>query len=639
MKRGKSFVTALCIVLMVLPATAQVAPDRQQMALEPQNWHTRFTRNYSPISVAPINIANSGRLDQLMRAGRIYLSLQDAIALAIENNLDIEIARYNPRISEADLLRARAGGAARNANTSVSTGPSSAGGSSTTGGVTSSSSLTGISTTTTGGPAAPSYDPAFTSTLQWGHTTAPQLNSFIAGTSAVVNEATTYNFGIAQGFITGAQAQLGFNNAFQKTTSPRTDLNPAYNSSLALQFSQPLLQGFGVALNNRFIRIAKNNLKVADYNFQQQLITTVNSVINLYWDLVSFNEDVIVKQKALALSQKLYEDNKKQVEIGTLAPIEIVRAEAEVAAREQDLTVSQTNLLQQETIIKNALSKTGIASPSVADARIVPIDRIRVPETEAIQPLQDLTATALASRPELRVTDVSLENSRISLKASRNSLLPSLNAVASLSNSGLSGDISSLPMPTTTPGALPIARNPNSVDGFFLGGFGQDLRQLFARNFPNYTVGVQLNIPIFNRSARADMISAQLQLRQNELRQQQQVNAVRVEVSNAVIGVQQARARFQAAVKARILAEQTLDAEQKKYALGASTIFLVIQAQRDLAQAQFNEVAAQAVYSRAHNEMDRATGQTLKTNNVLMDDAVKGTVQTPHSPLPVLDKP
>jgi outer membrane protein TolC len=246
---------------------------------------------------------------------------------------------------------------------------------------------------------------------------------------------------------------------------------------------------------------------------------------------------------------------------------------------------------------------------------------------------------ALSGRPELRINDISLENSRISLKATRNAMMPSLAAVGQFRNSGLSGSISELNLPPSTPGGVGLPRNPASVDPFFIGGYGQDLRQVFARNFPDYAVGVQLSIPIFNRSARADMITAQLQLRQNEIRQQQQVNGVRVEVSNALIGVQQARARFQAAEKARILAEQTLDAEQKKYALGASTIFLVIQAQRDLAQAQFNEVAAEAVYARARNELDRSTGQTLEANNVVFNEAVTGAVSSKPSPLPQPEKP
>jgi outer membrane protein TolC len=247
-------------------------------------------------------------------------------------------------------------------------------------------------------------------------------------------------------------------------------------------------------------------------------------------------------------------------------------------------------------------------------------------------------AVALDSRPELRISDISIENSRITIKALRNSMMPSLNAIGTLRNNGLAGSISPLPLPPTVPGGPSVPRNPASVDPFFLGGYGTDLRQVFARNFPDYIFGAQLNIPIFNRSARADMAGAQLTLRQTELSQQRQVNSVRVEVSNALIGLQQARVGYQAAVKARILAEQTLDAEQKKYALGASTIFLVIQAQRDLAQAQFNEVLAQAVYARSRNELDRSTGQTLKANNIIMDEAVAGTVSANPSPLPPPEK-
>ncbi|MEO8028848.1 MAG: TolC family protein, partial [Bryobacteraceae bacterium] len=315
-----------------------------------------------------------------------------------------------------------------------------------------------------------------------------------------------------------------------------------------------------------------------------------------------------------------------------LAPIEIIRAEAEVASRQQDLETSETNVLQQETILKTALSRNGIASPAVAGAHIVPTDPIRIPDVEKVEPVQDLTAHAMESRPELAQSRILLDNSRISLKGTRSALLPTIDAYGSLRNTGLAGTPNTLPLP----GGNGLTNGKNA-DPFTVGGYGTVLGQIFSRNFPDYSIGVQLNIPLRNRSAQADYATAQLNLRQSELQVERLVNGLRIDVQNALTAVRQARARFQSARKNRTLQEQTLDAEQKKYALGASTLYLVIQAQRDLATARGSEVAAQAAYAQARTQLDVATGYILENNNVQMDEAMKGSVSKPPSQLPVLD--
>ncbi|MDP2996199.1 MAG: TolC family protein [Bryobacterales bacterium] len=619
----------ICVWLMVVSALpAQQWSGANASVTEPGGRLSTLTYPYRAKEVAPISLANSYRLESLLRGGLLYLSLQDAIALALENNLDIDIQRYGLRLAEVDLDRAKAGGAIRGVSTSISqTSTGAAGGSAATGGSTGAVSAAGI----------PSLDPVMAMNYSWGHTTAPQVNSFIVGSNSIVSTINNGGFQIQKGFLTGATTTLGMTNRNTLSSSGRSDFNPSTTGALSLNISQPLLQGFGRALNSRLIRIAKNNLGVSDLVFRLQVITTVSSVVSQYWNLVSYNEDVKVRRQALTLAEKLYSDNKKQVEIGTLAPIAIVQAEAEVAARQQDVVVSETQVLQQETILKNALSRTGVASPALAEARIVPTDRIRVPELERIEPIQDLIARALDNRPELGRIRIQLDNSKINLKATRNALLPQLSAFATLNNNALSGEINSLPIPSTIPGVPPQLRSSAAVDPFFLGGYGNFLRQMFARNFPDYTFGFQLSVPLRNRSAQADMVSAQLNLRQSELQQQQQINQVRVDVQNSMIGVQQARARFQTATKNRLLQEQNLDAEQKKYALGASTIFFVIQAQRDLATAQAGEVAALSAYALARVELNRATGQTLENNNIMIDEAVKGQVSRPPTPLPVID--
>ena len=532
----------------------------------------------------PINRANSSRLEALLRAGNLYLSMQDAIALALENNLDIAVERYAPLLADADLLRSQAGGGM-----------------------------------------IPSLDPTVSYNLSRAHQTSPQTSSFMSGTSALVLASTQSNVSLSQGFLTGTNATLSWNSNFSLSNSLTNNFNPSVNSYLDLKVTQHLLQGFGLAVNRRNIRIAQNGRKVSDLAFKAQVITTVATVMNMYWDLVSFNEDVKVKLQAVALAQKLLDDNKNQVEIGSLAPIEVVRAQAQLASSRQDLVISRTRVLQQETILKNALSRTGVTSPSVADARIITTDQATVPETDAVAPIQDLLAKALANRPELAQTDLQVQNSRISLEGTKSALRPTLDAVADVQNSGLAGETNPLVA------SSPLASFLGVVDPYFVGGYGTALGQVLRRNFPNYTVGFQFNVPLRNRSARADMASAQYQLRQSELRQQQQTNQVGVDVTNALIGVQQAHAAYDAAVEARVLQEETLSAEQEKYTLGASTNFLVIQTQRDLAAAQSAEVAAKSNYVKARVALDQATGQLLEVNSVHMDEALSGQVSRPPS--------
>lgn len=635
----------LAVVLaaqLIVPATwAQTQPgtpappdaqsginfDRPQVPRAPgEGWLDGFTRPYRQPTIDPVNLQNSNRLESLVRAGSIYLSLDDAIALALENNLDIELSRYGPQIAQADYLRAKAGGLLRGVPTAVRQAATSAvaqaggtGGQGTGGGGQGTASAAaeggaGGTVITQTGVQVPILDPTFFTGVSFGHASRPQANTVQTGLTALQFDSKSYQVGYQQSFLTGTTVSYAWNNSNVKTNNPLNDLNPNWSANMSLQLQQRLLQGFGLAVNNRNIRISKNNLRVSDLTFKLQVMTTIAGVVNLYWDLVSFNEDLRVKKKALEVAQKFYEDNKKQVEIGTLAPIEIVRAEARVAQAEQELTNSETALLQQETIIKNALSRTGTASPTVAEARIIPTDRLTVPDTDDPGKLADLISTALTSRPDLEQTRLNIENTKIGIAGSRSQLLPSLDVQATMQNNSLTGDINTVGFR----GGPPLAR---TVDPYFIGGYGNALSQIFRRNFPDYSVGFQLNIPIRNRTAQADYIRDQLQLRQQELNAQKQINDVRVNVQNALTAVIQARARYQAAVKERILQEQTLDAENKKYALGASTAFQVVQTQRDLAQAQASEVSALAGYSRARVQLDLQTAQILPKYRVEMSEA------------------
>jgi len=623
MRSYRSVVAVFCSLLTLAPAFGAEI-------ITPPTTGLPGTRKYRPATIAPVDLTNSGRLETLLRAGNLYLSLQDTVALALENNLDIAISRYGPVAAQTDLLRAQGGGALRGVTQTVTPGPASAGLSLNAFGSGGGSFIGSTSTGVNGvvsqlGTLIPNYDPQLTGFVGWGHNTSPQSTPFLYGTTSLVTTQTTANLTLSQGLPTGGTATLQFQNQRADLNSGRPDLNPLLTSSLSLTFSQPLLSGFGFAVNRRGIHQAQNSMQVQDWVFKQQVMTTVAAVISLYWNLVSFNEQVKVAEQALAASQKLYEDNIKQVEIGTLARISIVQAEAEVASRQQDLTVAQTNVLQQEVILKNVLSKNGIASPSVADAHIVTLDRIRVPEVEPIEPQQDLIAKAMQQRPELPQDRLNIENAKLSILGDRSNLLPQLSAVANLANNGQAGVLNSLP---------PLPGNVRAPDPFFIGGYWNGLNQIFSRNFPNYTFGVQLNIPLRDRAAQADYARDTLNLRQSQLALQQQENQIRVDVVNAVIGLQQARARYQAAVKNRMLEEQTLDAEQKKYALGASTIYNVILIQRDLLTAEGNEVTAESTYINARNNLDFATGQILDVNHIDVGEATKGQVSTPPSPIP-----
>jgi len=463
------------------------------------------------------------------------------------------------------------------------------------------------------------------------------VEQLITGTSELIERQNLWSASIQKYWTTGTQLSLGLNNTSLVTNSQRAQFNPSTTSTVSLNLTQHLLQGFGPGLNARQIRIAKNNRELSDLTFKAQVIATVSAIKDLYWDLVSYQENVKVQQDALAASQRLYEDNKKQVAVGTLAPIEVTRAEAEIASGEQAVTVAQTQMLQQERILKNALSRRGAMSQELVNAHIIPIDRIVVPTVEAVTPMQDAVAMAVSARPELSQFRILIQNQEISLKGTKNELLPTLDLVASLANNGLAGTPVPLP-PTCTNPSLPTY-NPSSItcvppNTFFNGGHSHVLTQLFARNFPTYSAGFNLNIPLHNRTAQADMINSELTLREQQIGIQRMDNQVRVEVQNALIGLQQAHAQYQSAMKQRVLQQQTVDAERMKLAVGTSTPYNVILTERDLVTAESNVLAAEAAYAKAKVEMDRATGQTLNDNNISLEEAFHGTISKPAERIP-----
>jgi outer membrane protein len=577
-----------------------------------------LTRPYEPRSVPPVNLSNSTRLSALLRSGNLYVSAQDVVELAIENSLDIEVQRYGPLLAKEVLKRAQSGGALRSVGLGVAQGPQSvslqgvsvnASGISAGGGGVSS----GGGIVTQLGPAIPALDPSLVAFVNFQHATSPQSNTVLTGTTSLITTSQTYQAVYSQNWDFGLNAQLTYASNHIKLNSQFFSLNPYTVGDLDLQVTQNLLNGFGRAVNGRNIRVQKNNIKVTDLQFQQQVITTVAAVLNLYWDLVSFRQDLRARQREIEAAQQLLEDTRRQVGLGVLAEIEITRSEAQVYTGQQDLLISQTNLLQQETVLKNALSRNGIQAADLIDVRVVPLDTIALPAAEPVRPAEDLVQEALTRRVEIAQGRINIDSNQLNLVGIKNSLKPTLQAFAEVTNNGLTGQLSSLG--GVQPGVAYLA-----------GGYGNLLGEIFRRNYPNYSAGVSLNIPIRNRAAQSDYVTSQLELRQNELSLQKNINQVRVDVQNALIGLQQARARYDAAEKARVLQEQTLDSDTKKYGFGASTPYQIMLDQRDLASAESSEVQALANYTHARIAMDQALGRTLEANHISVEEAVSGRV-------------
>ena len=622
------------------PSAPQPQTSPRSFALvdysKPKSHFPNFISPYTARHVDPPILSNTPRIDQLMQEGKLKLSLNDAIALALENNLDIAIARYNLNIADTDIMLAKAGQSTRGVNTGIvqgtpgggvggiggtSTSGSQGGGAggTTTGAGGAGTGSSGLVTSTLGvGAAVPSFDPILTSTLQLDQNRTQAYSPF---SQPFTNSHTsTWDFGYQQGFHWGTNLSVNFTNT-RGTASPLSEfqaLSASYNSTLRATVSQPLLSGFGFLPNTRFIRIAKNNREISDIAFRLQVITTVNQIQNIYWDLVNAYENVKVQEQSVALAEKTLADNKKQVEIGTLAPIEVVRAQSVVATNQQALITARTNLELQQLLIKNALSRT-LVDPKLAEAEVIPTDTMQPPAQEPIAPVQDLIADALSHRAELAESRIDLTNRDINNKSARNALLPAVNLFAYYQGSGVGGTIN--PNYTCLTGGTfctNTALPPNS--------YGSALNQLVDSTAPDKGIGLQLNIPIRNRAAQANQVRAELEYRQSQMRLQQLENQVRIEVRNAQFAVQQNRAFVEAAQAGVALAQQSLDAEQKKYALGASTTTLVLQAQRDLTQAQSNFVSAKAAYVKSRVELDRATGLTLNRLGIEIADAQRGEV-------------
>ncbi len=613
----------------------------------------RITNNYAkgvshfPNPIAPYrphhidnpNFTNTARIDQFFRDGKLYLSMDDAVALALENNLDIAIARYNLNVADTDILRAKAGGSTLGVNAGIvqNTPGGGVGGlggqvGSGTGGTSAGSGGAGtgaggiVGSTLGLGPVLPSFDPIITGTLQVDHDKLVCTSPFCGDAQNTSTANVAYN----QGFTTGTSMLVGFNNTRGTANNPYSSLSPLLNSNFKFQLTQHLLQGFGFAPNRRFITIAKNDREITDVAFRLQVITTIDQIENMYWDLVYAYENVRVNQESLAFANKTLSDTNKQVQIGTLAPIEVVRAQSTVAADQQTLTIAQTNLQLQQLLMKNALSRT-LVDPRLADAEVIPMSTMALSSQEAVVPTQDLINDALSHRAELSEARINLTNSGISNKAIRNSLLPTVDLFAYYGGSGVGGDQSGAS--TCGNAGAPPAGFCTPVGTIPSTSYSGTLNQLVNSTASDKGMGITVNIPLRNRLAQATQVRAELEYRQAQMRVQQIENQVRIEVRNAQFSLQQNLASVQSAKAAVAYAQQSMDAEQKKLALGASTSTLVLQNESALATSESTLVSAMALYEKARVELDRATGLLLDHTGIQVEDAVRGQVNSmPHVP-------
>jgi outer membrane protein len=582
---------------------------------------------YTSQFVNPGELTNSPRLQQLIHDNKLELSLQDAIALSMENSMDIVVQRYNPWMADTSLLKTQAGGFGYGTPGAVFSG--------------STANLPSLQ-----------YDPFITQTFAYDSRTTPINNPFISGTGSgaitgvrtaagLISHTAQYNTSFQKNFDTGTSVAINWDNTRASSTAANF-FNPYVQSALTVGFQQQLLNGFGRFVNRRNIIIAENNRKIADLAFTQQAITTITNTITAYWELAYARQNVNVQQQALTVAEKLYNDNKKQLEIGTMAPLDVTRAESEMATDKQNLIVAQTTRLQDELVLKNYISKDPLAS-NLINVEIIPTDKPDAPANIQTASFEDAIKEAFAKRPDLQEQYYNLKNADVDVKATKSALLPTATLSAQYGSFGLAGNSALTGDPVSISSGIPIVNSngvPIVVGGvpYFVGsttspvigtnyaGFGNAQSQIFHNNFPDYNVSLNLQIPIRNRSAQADNVHAQLTRRQLEAQTQQIKNSALLDVRNTTIALEQDRARVDAAHKARELQQQTFDAEQKKYQLGASTVYNVILTQRDLITAQGNELRALADLAEAKANYERALGRTLDINSVTIAGAKKGEV-------------
>lgn len=587
------------------PAQSSPAPARTILESSPdythgKRWFPDIIGPYTQAFVPEPVLVNSPRIEQMVQDGKLRISLQDAVDLALQNNLAIIVERYVPWLAEANVLRTLAGGAPL------------------------ASTVTALGTVP-----AQNFDPQLTALFSLDQRTVPVNNPLTAGTSAAGVTASNFSqlnthtstgdIVYSQGFHTGTSFSATFNNVRASSSSASNFFSPSLTSNFVFVASQQLLNGFGLLPNEHYIRVARVNKSIADQALQQQVITSITAVGNAYWELVFARGNVDVAKEEIELANKLYSDNKKQVDVGTLAPLEIVQAEAQVATANQALIVAQTTVLQDQLTLLNLISKNP-NSPALRAVEIIPTDTADAapPEVEKI-PLEDLVTEAVTKRPDVLQAGLQIKGDDINVRATKNALLPVLTLNAEYATEGLSGNTR---FPATCTPVAPATTCTPLVNSYT--GLATALSDELTGVYPEYNASINLTIPIRNRAAQANNVTALLNKRSDEANYVQVVNNATIDVRNAQITLEQARITLAAAIKTRDLDQQTLDAEQKKLQLGASTLFNVVTDQNTLAAAASAEVRARVNLVEGKVNFDRAMARTLEVYNITIADAKSG---------------
>jgi outer membrane protein len=623
------------------PVPAQPQAVHLQDYSKPRSAFPHILQPYQAQTVAQPNLSNSPRIDSVMRDGKIYLSIDDAVALTLENNLDLDIARYNLNIADTDYLRAKSGANILGVNAGIvqntpGGGIGGLGGTVGSGAGGTTVAASGIGTGTNGlvsstlgiGSPITSFDPVVSSTVQLDKNDTESTN-VLSPVPVLAQNTYTANFAYTQGFQWGTALSVGFNNNHLTTNSPTSLLTPDVTSNFQFRITQNLLQGFGSLPNLRFVRIAKNNREISDVAFRLQVITTVDQIENMYWDLVYAYENVRVQEEALTYAQKALDDSRQQAKVGTVPPIQVVSSQSTVSTDQQNLILAQNNLQLQELLMKNALSRS-IEDPVLAEADVIPTSTMQLPEQEPVIPTQDLINQALEHRAELVESRIDLNSRQLSSKAVRNALLPTLDAYAYYGGSGVGGNVNPTVLPPICNPAVSSCFSGSSAPPPFANGgpvgYGSTLNQLVNGAAPDKGVGLTLNIPLRNREAQANQVRAELEDRQAQVRLHQLENQVRIEVRNAQFDVKQNRASVEAAQYAVDFARQTLDADQQKLKVGLTTTTAILQDASVLTNSESNLVSAKAAYEKSRIELERATGLLLDHSGIDVAEATRGQV-------------
>jgi outer membrane protein TolC len=610
---------------------AQTMQQAQQPAGAQQPFHVDLPHSHKPFSpyrpsdAPPLDLNNSPRLENLIRDGKLYISLRDAINLAIENNLDLAYFRYNFPIARTDLARTKAGGSVNGVNTGIVQSSTQGGFGSQSGGGGAASSGSGaagagglVQSTLGAGTQVASFDPYLTFKGFVDHSVTEEGNAFSYGVLTFKQNEIQGQGNFSEAFPMGTGVNVNYFGQRNANNSPYEAINPSLYSTLTVEVTQNFLAGFGISTNERYMHIAKKNLQITDLAFRAQVIATVTQVENIYWDLVNAYEDEQVKERSLAFVQQNLETDQKQLQLNAIPAMQVIKDQSDEATSEGDLTVSRANLRLNELLMKNAITK--IDDPAIDEMPVIPLDRVGPEDPNAAKAIDDLIAEAEKNRPDVKQDEIAMEVAQMSLKSIKSELLPSLNAYGFYAGNGIAGPKN--PNCDLSPAAECNSNLPV--------GFGGMLDNTFNYSSPEYQIGMTLSINLRNRVAKADQFRAVLEYRQRQITFEEQKKFIRFDVRNSQFSLQQKEALVNAAQKSRDLAQHTFDVTAQEQKLGAMSSYDTLVAQHNLATAESALVAAQTDYEKAKVDIERATGETLEQTGVSIDDAKSGVVT--HGP-------